>query len=164
MIKQRMSRTGSQTERRGVAATEFAVMAPLFLTICLGIMEFGSGFNASTKLTSAIREGGRLAAMDYTGKIAGTHTANSKVEQDIRNFLTASGIPGDECIITITHADGGSAGDTFDLEDTDNYLERFRIKVEVPYESISMFPLRYLGGTTIGASIIYRKGRVSTTT
>ena len=31
-----------------------------------------------------------------------------KVEQDIRNFLTASGLPGDDFDITIVHAEGAT--------------------------------------------------------
>ncbi len=146
--------------RDGVAAVELAMMSPFFLFLILGILELGSGFDAGVKLTSAVREGGRLAAMDFTKLTSVGQTANQKVESDIRNYLSASGIPGAEATVSITHADGSNEGQTFDLEADNNYLELFRITVEIPYEAISVFPLTYLEGKDLSASIVFRKGRV----
>lgn len=161
MNNHRHCRSAPSGEPRGVAAVEFAVMAPLFLMLILGILEFGSGLNAGVTMNAAIREGGRLASMDFTEVVSGDMTANQKVENDIRNFLTAAGIPGDQVTISITHADGLKEGQVFNLEDENNYLELFRITAEVPYEEISTFPLEYLGGEMIRASLVFRKGRVS---
>ena len=148
-------------DRRGAAAVEFAVLLPLFLMLVMGTWEMGAALTAGTKMAAAVREGGRLASMDYEESLAAGQTANQKVEQDIKNFLTASGIPGSEVTVTITYADGPSAGSTFDLQDPDNYLQLFKITASVEYEEISSFPLDYMAEETISGSLVFRLGRVT---
>lgn len=147
--------------RRGAAAVEFAVLVPLFLMLVLGTWEMGTALTAGTKMSAAVREGGRLASMDYKETLNEGETINGKIEQDIKNFLTASGIPGDQVTITITHADGEHAGETFDLSDPGNYLELFTISALVDYEDISTFPLEYMEGQQIEAKLVFRMGRVT---
>jgi Flp pilus assembly protein TadG len=105
-------------DRRGTATVEFAVIAPIFMLLVLGTWEMGTAVRASNNLTAAVREGGRLASMDFTDSLAANQTANQKVEQDIRAFLNASGLPGSQATITITYAEGSGVGTTFDLGDT----------------------------------------------
>jgi Flp pilus assembly protein TadG len=149
-------------DRRGTATVEFAVIAPIFLLLVLGTWEMGTAVRASNNLTAAVREGGRLASMDFTGSLAVNQTANQKVEQDIRAFLNASGLPGSQATITITFAEGSSAGTTFDLGNTDNYLSLFRIKATIPFSAVSLFPNKIMQGTTLKAELVTRRGRVST--
>ncbi len=73
---------------------EFALTALLFLPLILGMTEAGHAFQVSGDLCSAVREGGRTASMDLSEVTASNQTLNQKVTQDIRNFLTANGIPG----------------------------------------------------------------------
>lgn len=156
-------RTDCQREagRRGAAAVEFAVLVPLFLMLVMGTWEMGSALTAGTKMAAAVREGGRLASMDFEDSLGDGQTANQKVEQDIKNFLTASSIPGEHVTVTITHADGPNEGSTFDLQDPDNYLGLFRITASVEYEDISSFPIDYMAGETVHASLVFRMGRVT---
>jgi Flp pilus assembly protein TadG len=149
-------------DRRGTATVEFAVIAPIFLILVMGTWEMGTAVRASNNLTAAVREGGRLASMDFTGSLAVNQTANQKVVQDIRGFLNASGLPGAQATITITYADGASAGSTFDLGDTSNYLNLFRIKATIPFSAISLFPNKIMAGTTLKAELVTRRGRIST--
>jgi len=147
--------------RRGAAAVEFAVLVPLFLMLVMGTWEMGTALTAGTKMAAAIREGGRLASMDFQDTLGEDETINDKVMKDIRNFLTASGIPGDKVEITITHSDGENAGVDFDLADGANYLELFTIRALVNYEDISTFPLDYMAGQQVEAKLVFRKGRVA---
>lgn len=149
------------TNRGGAAAVEFAVLLPLFLMLVFGTWEMGAALTAGTKLNAAVREGGRLASMDYEDSLAPGQTPNQKVEQDIKAFLTASSIPGDKVTVNITHADGPSAGAPFDLQNPDNYLKLFRITASVQYEEISSFPVDYMAGETLTASLVFRMGRVA---
>jgi hypothetical protein len=151
------------SRRRGSATVEFAVIAPLFLMLLLGTVEMGSAINATQKLYSALREGGRLASMDYQNmtNIDTDVDINAKILADIRNFLTASGIPGDEVELSIVHAGEPSDGEDFDLGDADNNLKLFRIEATVPYESVSTFPLQQMEGQDVTAQLTFRKGRIS---
>ena len=137
------------------------MLIPLFLMLVLGTWEMGTALTAGTKMAAAIREGGRLASMDFEDTLGEDETINDKVIKDIKNFLTASGIPGDLVTITITHADGENAGDDFDLADGSNYLKLFTIRALVDYEDISTFPLDYMAGQQLEAKLVFRKGRVA---
>ncbi len=150
-----------QQHRRGAAAVEFAVMAPVFLILTLGSVELGYALNASNTLYGALREGGRLASQDWSTMLEPGETANDKVIQDIKNMLTAARIPGDQVTISIVAADGMNAGAPFDLEDPNNYLEMFKISAEVPYEQVSLLAGYFLKGQKLRASISFRMGRVT---
>jgi Flp pilus assembly protein TadG len=153
--------TGSSQHRRGAAVVEFAVMAPLFLMLVLGVVEIGYALDASNTLYGVVREGGRLASQDFRKTLPPGQTANQKVIQDIKNMLTAAGINGTNVTVTIEHAD--APGSTFDLEDPDNYLDYFRIRVQVAYENVSTIPGSYLAGRVLSADITFRLGHVTVT-
>jgi hypothetical protein len=158
---QRLRTSQRLAERRaGVAATEFAIVLPLFLTLILGILEIGRSLETSTTMYSALREAGRLAGQDYSPTLTPGTTINQKVEQDIRNFLTASGLPGEDFDITIEHAEGALAGSTFDLSDPDNELELFKLTADIEYSEISIFPFKFMEGQTLRSSLVFRMGRV----
>ena len=132
---------------------------PLFLMLALGTWEMGNALTVGTKLAAAIREGGRLASMDYKNTLQPGQTINQKVVQDIQSFLTASDIPGNKVTITITHTDGPSAGQNFDLSNQANYLQLFTIKAQVSYADVSTFPMNYMKGQKVEAKLAYRLGR-----
>ena len=147
--------------RKAAATVEFAVTLPLFLTLLLGMAEISCALNATQTLHGALRDAGRLASMDYKQVLGENVDPNAKVLQDIRNLLTASGIPGDQVTLAIVHAGGPNDGNPFDLSDDDNYLEMFRIQATVPYTVVSTYPLDYFMGTNLVSSVTFRKGRVS---
>lgn len=47
----------------GAAAVEFALILPVFLVLLLGIIEFGSAYNAQILLTNAAREAARTYSL-----------------------------------------------------------------------------------------------------
>lgn len=151
----------SRDSRRGAAAVEFALLAPVFVTLVLGSIEIGRGCAATQKLASALREGGRLATMDYSDHLQKGQTPNDKVIQDIRNFLTASGIPGSKVTLSITHADGQNAGQTFNFADPGNALSRFQIRAEIPYSALGTTYFIPTHPETLHATLVWRMGRSS---
>ncbi len=145
-----------QTNRKGAAMMECALTLPVLMILVLGILEVGSGLRASTILQSACRESGRLTAMDWRYIVHENQTPNEKVIQDLKNFVTAAGLKGNASTVTVTHADGENEGQTFDLADPDNDLQFVRVEVTLPYSSVSVFPLTYLAGKTLKASVVMR--------
>lgn len=137
---------------------ELAVCLPVFLILVLGLLEIGAAIKHSHTLTAAVREGGRVASMDMTDLVPDGKTANQKVIQDVRTFLTAAGIPGDQATITITHAEGELMGQDFDLQDPDNYQQMFRITATIPYSQVSPVLIRHMSGQNLRASFAFRKG------
>ena len=148
--------------RLGVAAVEFALIAPVFLVLVLGIAEIGRAVQTATVLSSAVREGGRLASMDWEDIVANDDNVNDKVIRDIRNFLNASGLPGEEVTIEVVHGDHQNEGQTFDLADPDNYLKLCRIKATLPFEKVSALSHRFMAGRSIDSEYTFRMGRITT--
>lgn len=136
----------SDSNRSGVAAVEFAIIAPVFLALVLGMVAVRKAVHTTTVMDAALAQAGRLASMDAGLKLPAGKTLNDKIILDIRNFLRASGIENDETnlTITITRADDAngdvidplpnppSTGEEFDLSDPDNRNRLFRIGIEIP--------------------------------
>lgn len=154
-------RTQQSETRRGAALVEFSIFLPIMLMLVLGTIELGSALRASNILTAAVREGGRLACMDFTDSVGDNETANQKVERDIKNFIIASGLDGSQVSVSILHEGGPTDGQTFDLEDQTNNLKLFRIRATLPHSAVSIFPLTYLKGKTLRATTIFRATRSS---
>jgi Flp pilus assembly protein TadG len=156
----RVTRNDRKTEnrRRGAALVEFAIILPVFLTLMLGILEIGKSLEVSNLMSSAVREGGRLAAMEWEDVVGENSTPNQKVIDDIKNFLAASGIPANQITVSITSAEGKDEGQTFDLSDENNKLRLFRITASVPFSAVSAFPSNFMTGQTITASLVFRTG------
>lgn len=149
-------------DRRGAAAVEFALVAPVYIALVMGAIQTGFNFDSTNKMLSAIRQTGRLAALDTNStKLQPGQTMNDKVILDIKNALTAEGLPGSQMTVTITRADGANAGSTFDLSAAGNDYQLYRIGVSVPYSAVNTG--NFLPGTTtsLQASVVFRKGRTS---
>lgn len=69
---------------RGNAMVEFALVFPLLLVVCFGITEFGRAWMTMNILTSAAREGVRLAVVTAPNIAA--------VEQRVRDVCDAAGV------------------------------------------------------------------------
>src|SRR6266446_4936662 len=70
--------------RRGVAAVEFALVAPVFFVLVFGMIEYGRVVMVQQVLTNAVREGAR------NGVVNGSTT--SGVTSAVNNYLTSAGI------------------------------------------------------------------------
>lgn len=146
-------------KRRGAAMVEFAIICPVFLTLVIGLLEAGQALRAANIMAAAVREGGRLAAMDWNDFVPEGFTPNTKVISDVRNFLTASGLPGADATISITSAEGDDEGDDFDLTNTNNNYRLFKISVQIPYGEISTFPSTFMQGQTLTSELTFRAVR-----
>src|SRR5262249_34493460 len=116
---------------------------------------------STTKMYAAIRQSGRLASLDYDSRLQKGQSINDKVALDIKNALTAEGLPGNQMSVSITYADGPKAGSTFDLSDSNNDLQDFRIGVTVPYTAVNKNSFLPKNMTNLSASVVFRKGRTS---
>lgn len=144
--------------RRGVAAVEAAVIMPMLIMLVMGTIEIGTALRASTIMQSAVRQAGRLVNTDWRDLVGPGETPDAKLVRDLRNFVTASGLPGDQLVISVTHAEGESVGQNFDLQDPENQLQLINITIALDYSEVSLFPSRYMGGTSLSATLIMRAG------
>ncbi len=152
----RKKQESNQQSRRGAAAVEAAFCLPFLVMVIMGTIEMGMALRVKTVLQSAVRESGRLANIDHRGLIQEGDTPNAKIERDIRNFVTASGFPGDKLIISLVHNDEPTQ--TFDLLDEANELDFIRIEVAMPYAEVGYMTPRWIPTPNISARLVMRAG------
>jgi Flp pilus assembly protein TadG len=123
--------------RRGAAAVEFAVVAPIFVLLVFGMIEFGRMVMVQQMLTNAAREGARL------GVIEGN--TSTDVENRVDEYLAAASITGATVTVTTLPASGDDTGD------------RISVTVSIPFSQVSWLPTpMYLGGESLASTAIMR--------
>ena len=119
-------------DRRGSAFVEFAAVAPFFVTLAVMSMETVACMHTVHQLHAALREGGRLAAMDWDETLPGSQTPAAKIEEDVTNFLAAGGLPREDVRFRMLHAEGPREGQPFDLGAAENRLALFTMEASAP--------------------------------
>ena len=132
--------------RKGAAAVEFAIIAPLLFTIIFGIIEFGLLFFDKQVITNASREGARYGILwsptrptdaEITARVL-TYTANHLV-----TFGASSTLP----TVAISRPDGAWPGTSGDfLTVTVTYPYNFLL---LPNFITALSPISNLGARSI---------------
>ena len=78
------------SSRTGVVAVEAAFCLPLLVVLMIGMWEVGRMVEVYQMLANAAREGARYAA---TGTLNDTNVTAAMVQQNVRDYLTAAGLP-----------------------------------------------------------------------
>lgn len=94
---------------RGAVAVEFALIFPILIVILIGIVEYGSVFNAQLLLTGAAREAAR--SMAVTGDVAGAQSAALAAADGLAPTLTSANVTvsvpvctaGTDVTVTVTY-------------------------------------------------------------
>lgn len=120
---------------------EFAVVAPLFFLLILGMVEFGRMMMVQQILTNASREGARIAVLD--------NTTTADVVTAVQNYLSSGGVSG--ASVTVSPDPPSSAA----------YGESVSVVVSVPFDQVSWLPSpMFLGGNTLEATSVMRRETV----
>jgi Flp pilus assembly protein TadG len=123
--------------RRGAAATEFAIVAPVFLLLVIGILELGRALMVQQVLVNASRVGVRQAIT--LGATTG------EVEAAVEDYAASVAVPGVTVEVTPDPA-GASAGDSI------------TVTTSVPFNDVSWLASPwFLGGNTLQSSSRMRK-------
>ncbi|MFH5805411.1 TadE/TadG family type IV pilus assembly protein [Alienimonas sp. DA493] len=150
-------RSGRRFERRGAAFVEFAALAPFFIMLVVASAEMNACIQQVHRLSAALREAGRLASMDWDEALPGSQTPGDKIEQDVKNFLAAGGTPREDVTFSMTHAEGDSAGQPFELGAAENRLELFTMEASLPTPGGAFAQLWF--GERLRARFTFRAGR-----
>ena len=144
--------------RRGAAAVEFAIVAPLFFTLVFGMIEFGRIMMVEQVITNAAREGARVGVIDPpTGQ-----TSLSQVTSTVNNYLTSARVSGTTIKVEVSSDNGG----TWTVTDPGDASVKsgwpVRVTVSVPFNSITWLPFSWFGnsGKTLQASTVMRRETV----
>jgi hypothetical protein len=84
-------------------------------------------------------------------------TANQKLISDVKNFLASAGINQND--VTVSLVDAEAPETTFDLDNPDNDLKLFQIRVSVPYSKVSYTPVKHYHQQDLAAALTFRNGR-----
>ena len=130
-----------RSDRRGSAVVEFAVVAPLFITMVFGMIEYGRMVMVQQMLTNAAREGARVGVLD------GATTAS--VQSSVTTYLSNASISGST--VTVNPSPPSSAG----------YGQPVTVTVTIPFASVSWIPApMFLSGKTLTAKSVMRRETV----
>jgi Flp pilus assembly protein TadG len=122
--------------RRGASAVEMAFVAPVFLTLILGIIESSRLGMVSQMMTTAAREGCRVAVL--------VGSTQSEVQNRVNAVLNGSGITVGKVTPTCT---GSYSWDTSPAGTP------ITVSLSVPYSQVSWLPVPYfLKGATVSVS------------
>jgi Flp pilus assembly protein TadG len=140
--KMNQVRSPRRSDRRGAAAVEFALVAPIFFLLVLGMVEFGRMVMVQQVLTNAAREGARVAVFDGA--------TSDDVKAQVRNYLTAAHLPATDPVLD--PVDPKTAG----------YGDPMKVTVQIPFSQVSWLPSPFLisGSTQLTASVVMRRETV----
>jgi Flp pilus assembly protein TadG len=122
--------------RRGAAIAEFAIVAPVFLTLIVGTIELGRAVVVVQLLTNASREGARVGGYDTT-------MTTSTITSAVNTYLSNEGISG--ATTTVSPSPPSLAVDG----------QQISVTVSIPYNNVSWVPSPFfLGGQTLSATTV----------
>lgn len=128
-------------QRRGAAAVEFALVAPVLFLLVFGMIEFGRLVMVQQILTNASREGARLAVLD--------DITVSDVSTTVSTYLTGASVS------------GATTSVSPDPLSTAEYGDAVTVTVSVPFSQVSWLPTpQFLNGTTLSAATTMRRETV----
>jgi Flp pilus assembly protein TadG len=132
-----MRRLSRRIKRRGASAVEMALVAPVLVTLLLGMIEAARLGMVAQMLTTAAREGCRVAVLDGM--------TQTDVQSRINTVLSGSGIS----VGTVTPTCSSSSY-TWTSAPSGTAIT---VSLSVPYTQVSWFKVpRLFNGVTISAS------------
>ena len=96
--------TTRSNRRRGAALVEFALISVLFLTMLLGMLQFGIYLSATNTLWNGAREGARIAAVLKSS--LPTDEADKQIKDQIA--ATIAPLQAENMTVTITPTESGA--------------------------------------------------------
>jgi Flp pilus assembly protein TadG len=145
------SRKARSDRRRGVAAVEFALIAPFFLLITLGMVELGRAMMVKTALSDAACKGCRAGILNQNGNASITAAVTSLMQGN--GFDTTKFNPPSigAIITTVTAPDGTTLSDALDAPSG----SVVSVQVSIPVSSTTWVTPFYLGiGTTLESETV----------
>ncbi len=127
----------SRIRRRGIAAAEFAIVAPVFFLMVIGSIELGRALMVQQVLINASRVGARMAST--------TGATTSAVQTAVQDYTTGVAVPG--VSVSVSPSPSSAAAGTV-----------ITVTASVPFNNVSwMGSPWYLGGKTLTANSQMRK-------
>jgi Flp pilus assembly protein TadG len=124
-------------DRRGATVVEFAVIAPMFLLLLAGIMEFGQAFRLQHSLSTIARRGARMAVVPGS--------TNDAVIQKVRaDAVRLLHVQGSDLAVTLT-VDGSVTAPLVATESGDEIT----VAVSLAYSKVGVSFFRKTFGNSV---------------
>jgi Flp pilus assembly protein TadG len=136
-----------RTLRRGVAAVEFALIAPILCTLVLGIIELSRGLEVKDLLNDAARKGCRLAILPQN-PTDNTVVTNTGVTAEVQDIMNDNDLNTRNLAISIKV--NGSAVDV----STASQGDQISVKVAIPVSDTKWWSTYFLAGSVIESETI----------
>jgi Flp pilus assembly protein TadG len=127
-------------QRRGAAAVEFAVLAPLMGVILMGTMEMSRAMMAKIILNDAARKACRTGILP-TG-------SNTAIDSEVSNILADNNVNAASATVTILVNDQAVDASTAKQND------KVSVKVAVPYAQFAWAPPLFLGNRAVESETV----------
>jgi hypothetical protein len=82
-----MGRARHRQSERGASIVEFALVAPIFFLLVMGICEFGVGFSNNIALRQGVREGARQGAVANVGSNTSCPVTGTTPNTDTKKLI-----------------------------------------------------------------------------
>ncbi len=137
--------TWSKVRRRAAAATELALVLPVFILLLVGILEFGRAVMVQQVLTNGARETARRAILPgavYSEVMSASNTyfTNASIPSNGRSIILRG--PNNSALTSLT---GVRSGDSITAE------------VSIPYNNVSLGLGLWLSNKSMTARVTMRK-------
>jgi Flp pilus assembly protein TadG len=133
----RRNTSRSRRSRLGVAATEFAIVAPVFFLMVVGFIEFGRALMVQQVLINASRVGARMAST--------TGSTTAAVQSAVQSYASGVAVPG--VTVTVSPNPATAVAGTV-----------ITVNTSVPFSKVSwMSSPWFLAGKTLHANSQMRK-------
>lgn len=119
-------RSASAGSRRGAAAVEFAVIAPLFCLLLAGIVELGQAFRTEHLLSNASRRGVRAAVV--------SDATTAEVQQKVKTQCAQSWGVNEADVTVVIAVNGNVDVDLSQAEEGDE----ISLSVSIPYSKAAV--------------------------
>jgi len=124
--------------RRGTTLVEFAVVAPVFFLLVMGMIEFGRAMMVAALLANAAQQGARA------GSLNGAQSSN--VTNVVNAYLTDANLSGATTTVTPNPPSSASPG------------QDVTVTVSIGYSQITWLPApKFLSGKTLSATSIMQR-------
>ena len=135
--------------RWGAAAVEMAIVLPIFVSVVMGIVEFGRAMMVSQLVTNSARHGTRLAIVDGA--------TNTSVATAVKTFLQQStGVAQADVAVTITvTAAPGNPNPANQLASAQP-KDTCTVAVSVPFNKVAIVTGKFLMSTNLKGSCTMR--------
>jgi Flp pilus assembly protein TadG len=135
-------RRKSGSNRRGVAAVEFALVLPVFLIVSLGIIEYGRALMAANLVTNAAREGGRIAGQ--------SGSTNTDVQNAVQSYLaSALKLSSGQVTVNITITPAAGNPDPQNQCANAHLRDLIMVEAKIPYSAVALIPASFLKSVTL---------------